>query len=48
LVLAAEFQPLVVFIVAAIVALANIAACGWVDRQWDVWIAGTRFETRMQ
>jgi hypothetical protein len=47
--LAAWTQPLIVFVIGSVVVtLINVAACGWVDRQWNVWIAGTRFENRMQ
>jgi hypothetical protein len=49
LLLAAWLNALIVFVVAlVVVTLLDLAACGWVDRQWDVWVAGTRFEARMQ
>jgi hypothetical protein len=47
--LAAWLNPLVVFVVALIsLVVINIAACTWVDRQWDAWIVGSRFEHKMQ
>jgi hypothetical protein len=47
--LAAALRPVPVFIVASVVVtLVNIAACSWVDRQWESWVEGTRFESRMQ
>ena len=49
LVLAALFNPLIVFGIAAVVLFViSIAACNWVDRKWDAWIVGTRFEAKMQ
>ena len=49
LLLALYFNPLAVFVVAlAILVLVNVWACTWIDRKWDAWIVGTRFETRMQ
>ena len=48
-VLAAWVNPLIVWGVASgILIWVNASACGWVDRQWDVWIAGSRFEQRLQ
>jgi hypothetical protein len=47
--LSAWFNALVVFlVVAVVVTLVNVAACQWVDTRWDTWIAGTRFDDRMQ
>ena len=47
--LAAWFNPLIVWGVATgMLIWINAAACGWVDRQWEVWIVGTRFEERLQ
>jgi hypothetical protein len=49
LLLAAWLNPLVVFVAAfALVTVLDLAACRWVDRQWDAWVGGTRFETRME
>ena len=28
--------------------MSRVRAMTWIDRNWDVWIAGTRFEARMQ
>ena len=40
---------MIVFIIGAVVvSVINVAACSWVDREWNVWITGTRFEERMQ
>ena len=50
-VLAALFNALIVWIVAAVVlSMINIWACSWLDRQWDVWIAGSgkRLEKKLQ
>ena len=48
MVLAAWFRPLVVWGVASgVLVWVNAAACGWVDRKWDTWIAGTGFERRI-
>jgi hypothetical protein len=50
LVLAAEFNALVVFVIAAVVIFAiNRACCGWLDREWDGWVAGPgqRIEKRL-
>jgi hypothetical protein len=49
LLLASWFNPLVVFLVAlVVVTLLDVAACRWVDRSWDAWIAGTAFDRRME
>jgi hypothetical protein len=49
LALAAWFNPLIVFVVVGvIVTVINIVACNWVDRKWEAWIVGSRFETKMQ
>jgi uncharacterized membrane protein len=49
LVLAAWLNPLVVAVVAlVVVTLLNYAACSWVDRQWDLWLSGSRFEQRLE
>ena len=50
--LAAWLNALDVFAVAAVVLIpVNIAACGWIDRQWDTWTTGEggrRIEARLQ
>ena len=47
--LAAWLNPLFVAVVAfVVVTLLNIAACSWVEPQWDVWLSGSKFETRLQ
>ncbi len=49
LILAMNFNALIVFAVAFVMLiLINLWACNWIDRNWDQWIAGTRFEVRMQ
>jgi hypothetical protein len=49
LILAMNFNPLIVFVGAVVMLIPiNLWACHWIDRDWDVWIAGTRFEARMQ
>ena len=49
LVLAAWFNALVVFGIAfAVLLVVNVASCNWVDRKWDAWVVGTRFEAKMQ
>lgn len=49
--LAAWTRPVVVFGVAAVVlAIINLAACNWLDRQWAVWVSGhgERLEKRLE
>ena len=49
LLLTAWLNPLAVFVgTLVVVTLLDLATCRWVDRQWDAWVAGTRFEARMQ
>ncbi len=31
-----------------VVTMLNLAACNWVERQWDTWIVGSKFEERLQ
>jgi hypothetical protein len=41
LVLAATYDPLLVFVGAATgILLLNIACCTWIDENWGIWIAG--------
>ena len=41
--------PLIVFAIgAAIWALLNIGAGTWIEREWDAWIVGTRFEAKLE
>jgi hypothetical protein len=49
--LAASFNPLVVYAAATVVViLLVIACCSWVDRRWDDWFSGNgkRIETRLE
>ena len=42
-------QRVVVFAVGvALWTVINVAACGWIQRERDAWIVGTRFETRLE
>jgi hypothetical protein len=42
-------RPVIVFVVGALLwILANVAVCRWIDREWDSWIVGTSFETRLE
>jgi len=41
--------PLIVFAIGAVVwAVVNLGVCGWIEREWDAWIVGTRFETKLE
>lgn len=47
--LAAWNRTLVVFVVSfAVLVALNIAACSWIERKWDAWVAGSRVEARLQ
>jgi hypothetical protein len=41
-------RPMVVYAVGALVyALLNLGVCRWLDDQWDTWVVGSGFETRL-
>ncbi len=50
-VLAAVLNAIFVFVVAAVLlTLLNVACSHWIERQWDIWIAGNsrRLESRLE
>jgi hypothetical protein len=47
--LAAWNKPVVVFVVSfAVLIVLDLAACSWIERKWDAWVAGSRVEARSQ
>jgi hypothetical protein len=42
-------RPLIVFVVGGgLYSLFNIGSCRWIERQWDDWIVGSSFGTRLE